>query len=448
MKRRVKEGYWEMLEKRFVQNVLLSLLSAVLFYFMVGFKLYFLVWIVLVPIFYVGLRERRLFLLSFYGFLTAFFIFTFSFFWLSMYSMTFFWMSSLIVGFFGVLIIIFYSLLCRIKKFYDYRFFYFSLIWFILAFIFSFWEYGNMWMLFAYFQPMMFPLGYLFGPLFYTVFIIFFNSLVAYYLFEKKKWGLNLLVLFVILILFSSVYSMNVESSGREISVALVQGNVDIFWDTRMVHASRFLSKYENLTLGLKEFEPDFIFWPEYAIAADLMIEDDLRERIGMLAREMNSYIVVGAFSYVDLNKTKDNDLKYDRIFVFHPNGSLFDFYDSSAVMSMDGDIVALEGSEKLIVTDRGSFRIGLCFEEYMNSENLRRDDSDFIVILSNNQHFDETSGLGIISQFSKLKALEKRKYVLRVANTGITQIVNPYGRVESALEPYSPGVLFGKIYI
>ena len=100
MKRRVKEGYWEMLEKRFVQNVLLSLLSAVLFYFMVGFKLYFLVWIVLVPIFYVGLRERRLFLLSFYGFLTAFFIFTFSFFWLSMYSMTFFWMSSLIVGFF------------------------------------------------------------------------------------------------------------------------------------------------------------------------------------------------------------------------------------------------------------------------------------------------------------------------------------------------------------
>jgi apolipoprotein N-acyltransferase len=49
---------------------------------------------------------------------------------------------------------------------------------------------------------------------------------------------------------------------------------------------------------------------------------------------------------------------------------------------------------------------------------------------------------------FSRLKALEEKKYVIRATNTGITQIVNPYGKVTSSIESYKSGILIGNIYI
>jgi len=448
MKEKGKKRLRDVFKIKFVQNVLLALLSALLFYFMINFKLYSLVWIVLVPIFYVGFRERKLLFLLFYGFLTAFTIFIFSFSWLSVYSIAFFWTSSLVVGFFGILIAFLYFLMCKIEKFYGYRFFYYSLIWLFLAFLFSFWEYGNMWMLFAYLQPMMYPLGYVLGPLFYTIFIVLFNSLVAYYLFEKKKWVLGLLILFFLLILFSFVYSSYASVDGEELNVALVQGMVGHEWTWRLKIPDKILEKYENLTLGLKGQKVDIIIWPEYSIPADFSVNKSLKDRVGNLAVEMESYIVLGAFSYVDKENIGLFDDKTDRVLIFSPEGVLVDYYDASRVISYVGDIVPVEEKKEAIELEEFSFNLGLCFEEYMDKGSIRGDTGDFVVITTNNHHFDGTAGLDLIAQFSRLKALEKHKYVLRSTNSGITQIVNPYGRVVSRLSSSNSGVLFGKIYI
>ena len=40
------------------------------------------------------------------------------------------------------------------------------------------------------------------------------------------------------------------------------------------------------------------------------------------------------------------------------------------------------------------------------------------------------------------------REEIIRVTNTGITQIINPYGKIVSQLKPNEPGILIHEIYI
>jgi apolipoprotein N-acyltransferase len=431
----------------FVQSVLLCISTAFIFFLMINFKLYLLIWIALVPIFYFGLIEKRFLRILFFSSFAGFLIFI-SFYWLSNYSARFFWLMNLIVSLFALFIGLIYYVLCKIKISYNWRFLFYPLIWMFFIILFSFFEYGNRWLLFAYFQPMMYPLGHFLGPNFYTVFIILFNALLAQFFYSKNKRVLLIIVIFLVLIIFSLVYSYNKVPEGSELKILLVQGNVDLFWEVRMLNAGELLSLYENLTLNEKDFNPDFIFWPEYSIAADLSVMPDLMKRVSNLAKEMDSYIVLGTFSFVDKNKIGLNDLKYDRVNIFSPEGQLIDYYDSLRIQSVNGDIIPSNDSRNIVNTEFGDFRIGVCYEEYIDSDNLKSIDEDFIIFLSNNQHFDNTNGIDLISQFSKLKALEEKKYVLRVSNTGITQIVNPYGKVEEKLFASKTGVLKGKIYI
>lgn len=437
---------FRLLKNSFFHLFLLCFSTSLLFFLMVYFQFYFLIWVALVPIFYLGLKENNFLRILFFASLTGFLIFL-SFYWLSNYSVLFYWLMSLVVIIFAILIGLFYFLLCKFQKTYSLRFLYFPIIWFFLMIAFSFWEYGNMWMKFAYFQPMMYPLGYYLGSTFYTIFIILFNSLVAQFFYSKNKRVFYIIVVFLSLIIFSSIYSYYKIPEGKEIKVVLVQGNVDDFWEVRVGNPERFFAIYENLTLKAKEFNPDFVFWPEYSLSTDLSRNHDLAIKVGKLAREMNSYIVLGAFAFVDENKTSHYDFKYDRLYVFSPDGYIINYYDASAVQSVHGDIIPSHYSENFISTTAADFLVGVCFEEYIVT-NFNDETGKFIVFLSNNQHFDNTKGIYLISQFSKLRALEQKKYVIRVSNTGITQIINPYGKVETELEPYKSSVLIRKIYI
>ena len=67
---------------------------------------------------------------------------------------------------------------------------------------------------------------------------------------------------------------------------------------------------------------------------------------------------------------------------------------------------------------------------------------------MANNQKLDSTAGFHLISLYPNLRAAENRKYLIRATNTGITKIVNPYGKVEAKLEPYTRGILIGDIYL
>jgi apolipoprotein N-acyltransferase len=102
--------------------------------------------------------------------------------------------------------------------------------------------------------------------------------------------------------------------------------------------------------------------------------------------------------------------------------------------------------SNNILETEKSSITVGLCFEELkIRSFN---GDSDFIISSVNNQFFDDTTGLELVSQFSRLIAAENKKYLVRSSNTGITQIVDPYGKVINQIDPNQEKILIENIYI
>ena len=89
-----------------------------------------------------------------------------------------------------------------------------------------------------------------------------------------------------------------------------------------------------------------------------------------------------------------------------------------------------------------------MCNEENIQSITKDRiqNGAQFIVSLSNNQFFGR--GRYIISKFTRLRAAENAKYLVRATNDGITQIVNPFGKVIYSAEPKKQKILIGDIYM
>lgn len=437
-------------KKRLVElrnNLLLTLLSALLFFLMVHFQFWFLVWFCLVPILYVAYKEETPYILIF-GSLLAFLIALTSFYWLRNYYLGFLGYAVLFITLFGFVCSLLVLILNKTFKGKSLKIFFLPIAWLFLIFLFSFHSYGNSWMTFSFLFPMMSPVILYIGNIGVTFLIIFTNSTIADYFLYKNKKILYLSIILILIPIFCYSYSYYAGSNiqGESVSVALIQGNFNQSWGWRYFNTSIILDRYEELSLQASEQDVDFIIWPEYAIPNDLFKDHELYNRISNLAKKTNSYLVLGTIVFEDKEKVSPAEIKTNSAIVFSPNGGVVSRYDSIAPAPEISTVIS--GDKSLVVnTDKGSFTIGLCYEEYLGAD-LFKQESDFIIIMSNNQAFDNTLGMKVISQFSRLRASESKRYVVRSTNTGLTQIINPYGKVVDKIEPYKPGILISEIYI
>jgi apolipoprotein N-acyltransferase len=115
---------------------------------------------------------------------------------------------------------------------------------------------------------------------------------------------------------------------------------------------------------------------------------------------------------------------------------------------STDRPLPALE-------TPRGSFRFGIhiCYEIVFPSEtrDYVRRGADFLVNISNDAWFGESSELDLVHVAARFRAVECRRSLFRVSNSGISTLIDPCGRYLATVEAKGrrktvEGVLFGRI--
>ena len=431
-------------EKIFLQNLLLVLSSIFLIFLMIEHKLWFLVWISFAPVFWVARRNK------FKNLITLMIIYAIlinltSLRWFWDYKDTVLYSSILIIVLFGLFFIKIVSKLSKNKLM---NILSFPIIWTILVFVFSFNPLGSIWVNIAFFHPMMAPLIWIVGSLGITFLIVLFNSLLADYFLKRNSKVLITIIIILLVVIFCYNYSSQEYKTENEIKVALIQGNIDQNWLWRTSNMDLVISTYENLSLRAAEQNPDFIIWPEYSISTDIMLNKDIYNRISNIAKQTNSYLIFGTAIYIENKTNVIIQKKTDTLLVFSPNGELVGRYDSKFPMPFDETVVKgkKHNSNNILETEKSSITVGLCFEELkIRSFN---GDSDFIISSVNNQFFDDTTGLELVSQFSRLIAAENKKYLVRSSNTGITQIVDPYGKVINQIAPNQEKILIENIYI
>jgi apolipoprotein N-acyltransferase len=432
------------------RSVLLSVSSALIFWIMMTFQLWFLVWICFAPVF-ASLKKKRALESLFLIFLFILLLNCFSFGWFNKYNLKLILISILLMGSVGFLLVVVSNRLSfnRVLEILS-----LPLVWGVSTLVLSFHFLNNSWLDISFFQPMSAPLIWYIGSVGMTFFIILVNSLFADYIYYKDKRVLIITLILLIIPISSYLYCNLAEVEGRQVRVALVQGNFNQGWEWRMDNVEYLLDSYERLTREAAKENPDFIVWPEYAIPADIFMRESLHNRISNLAKESNAYLIIGTLTFIEENQTGYYDKRTDTVLVFSPEGKLTGRYDSikpvpfdTSVMPKDTLSTESKNNFSVIHTEKGSFSLGLCFEEYADIKSFKGE-SDFIITLVNDQRFDKTLGMELVALFPRLRAVENRKYLVRASNTGVTQVINPYGEVIDRIEKYKEGILVSDIYI
>lgn len=95
-----------------------------------------------------------------------------------------------------------------------------------------------------------------------------------------------------------------------------------------------------------------------------------------------------------------------------------------------------------------GSVGVMICYEGLYPqfAAELARKGADLLVELSNGEGFGAGTALEQHLAFSSLRAVETRRFFVRAANTGISAVVDPAGRVVSSLGPGRRSYLYARV--
>jgi len=257
-------------------------------------------------------------------------------------------------------------------------------------------------------------------------------------------------------------------SAGSEqaIRVALVQGNIDqgVKWDTAMQAAT--IERYRRLSLEAAKYAPALIVWPETAVPFFLRYEPALQGRVLDIAAETGSYLLVGSPDAEPSAAANGGTRYHNSAFLISPKRELLSRYDKihmvpfgeyvplssilSFVHKLAYGIGDFEGGRTYTIFDApgGRFGVTICYEAIFPDQVRRhvKEGAEFLVNITNDAWFGRSAAPVQHLAMAALRAAENRRYLIRSANTGISAIVDPSGRILQASDIFVPTVITEQI--
>jgi len=248
--------------------------------------------------------------------------------------------------------------------------------------------------------------------------------------------------------------AQDLTGSGEVTRIGIVQGNVsqDMKWKSN--RSSLTTERYVELTRQLASSEKvDLIIFPETALP--FWFRDPSRARqhqqIVDLAREISTPLLVGSLGF-DRNRgnlynsgflVDESGLIRDTTHKIHlvPFGEylplpwLFQFMEGLTAES--GQFAPGEEGHKILNVPGSDLPFGvfICYESIFPeiSRTLAAGGASFLVNTTNDAWFGETAAPYQHLSMAVLRAVETGLPIVRVANTGISALISPRGRVEGA---------------
>jgi len=296
--------------------------------------------------------------------------------------------------------------------------------------------------------------------------IVFFNAAVAQFIFSRKKWVM--LVMAVLLVVSATLYGYNVLVEGPperdprfgSVKLALIQPNIPQKDKLKVSLVPQTLKIYEGLTRRIAERQPDIIIWPETALFTYVLHDTKIFKQIQALAKETGAWLVFGTPHYVAEDA-------FNSVVVLAPDGQIKGRYDKQALVPFGEylpfrkllfpilksvgyyDSEFVPGPElKLLKIKNLRVATAVCFESTFPGVIKARaaKGADFILLVTNDAWFDDSAAPYFHLNTGIFRAIENRKYFIQVGNTGITAVIDPYGRVIERTDMNLPQILMFKM--
>lgn len=263
--------------------------------------------------------------------------------------------------------------------------------------------------------------------------------------------------------------------TGDAVRIAAVQANIpqNEKWDPR--NAGKIMRTYADMTAAAAADKPDLIVWPEAATPGAINQSVHLYTTVLKIAHASQTYLLIGSTSHQKYEGAKARDLRYQNSAYFiapTASGRNLPRYDKIKLLAFAeylpyADLVPWKliqvpelGSyvpgEKYTVFEHPKFKFSatICWENIFPDLVRRfvKNGAEVIVNITNEAWFGRTAAPRQFLAMSVFRAVENQVYVVRCANTGISCIIDPRGRIvkrltdEEGQELMIKGVLHGTV--
>lgn len=262
-----------------------------------------------------------------------------------------------------------------------------------------------------------------------------------------------------------------------DIRVSLLQGNVDLETKWQSETRDRNFELYDSLASLAADTSADLIIWPETAAPAYPRHEPRYRAMLEAIARKSKAPNLIGALDVVYSGEKRKS---YNAAFQFSPDGRIDGVYHKIKLVPfserspyqeqvpfltrdfLQKYVTAIETHEVqwwsnfyagdsilLFEVDSSRYSILICFEaafpDYVRQGVLKG--AAFIVNITNDTWFGRSPGPFQHMRIAVMRAVENRIWMARCANSGISAVIDPYGRERVKVGLYKQDILTYDIY-
>ena len=221
---------------------------------------------------------------------------------------------------------------------------------------------------------------------------------------------------------------------------------------------------YKTLSLQRKAAtEPALIVWPETAVPAYFQDRRSLREEITAIPRQTGSFLLFGSPAH----RGEGTEIQFlNSAFLLSPAGAILARYDKvhlvpygeyvplrrffpffSKIVVGVGDFGTGEGYFPLVMNGH---KVGtmICYEAIFpaSAATYKRRGADLLVNITNDAWYGTTSAPYQHLSMTVFRAIETRLFLLRAANTGISAIIDPTGRIVAQTPLFVRTALHGQV--
>lgn len=269
------------------------------------------------------------------------------------------------------------------------------------------------------------------------------------------------LLIFMLIFGYRSVAEIDaqVAKTPQKLKVGLVQTNMGIFEKT--ANPEEGLRRHRDQSLEVEAQKVDLIVWPEsgYYYALDPAVHNVKPMVLGRLQTPL-------LFGGMRVAYGQAGTQMFNSAFLTDAQGELTASYDKTHLVAF-GEFLPLGDyfpvlyglSPQTSHFHRGShvrpmqfmgYRLGtlICYEDILPQFVRRVMDEypDILVNLTNDAWFGESREPRIHLALATFRAVEQRRFLIRAANTGISAIVDPVGRVLQETPTFARANLVGEV--
>lgn len=257
----------------------------------------------------------------------------------------------------------------------------------------------------------------------------------------------------IILTLLYGQLTLSTPITGNKVKISLVQGNIEQSkkWDPRF--AREIMQIYTQLTQEVSKDHPAMIIWPETATPGSVTQIPMLYSQVKNIAKNAGTYLLLGSAQHqkfapkgakkpkyfnsaylINPDPAGAKNQRYDKIRLF-PFGEYLPYgeiipWSLFKVSSLD----SYTPGKEFTILKHPDFRFGvtICWESVFPDlvrQSVKRG-AQCMINITNEARFGETAAPHQAASITVFRAVENRIFVVRCANTGVSCIIDPYGRI------------------